>query len=178
MSGVLDAIADAAIGVTGASAGWILAVHPEGLEVVATTGGDTAVGAVVPADAGAAGYVVASGQPVAVSPRPGDPFAHDALVADLGRPATAVLAVPCGDDDGILGAIQLVNEASLGSFSFDDVEIVTVLAEITGVVLREGIPEREVPSPAELGNALGHLAVDDVAAYTRVARAIEAMLAG
>ena len=147
---VLHALAQAAVSATGASDGWLLAVEDAGLRVVAVAGpgtGAPVLAAVVPAGTGSAGFVAASGQPLAMAPRGDDPRFSEGTAQLLGRRPSSVLSVPASNDEGVVGVLELVDKAGGGNFSFDDVEIATMLADIAGVALtaeRSSGP----PSPA------------------------------
>ena len=71
---------------------------------------------------------------------------------------------------------SFVDKAGGAPFSFDDVEVVTLLAGIAGVAL--GVAGMEVPSrpPAEFGAELAHIASSDPAAYARLSVVLEALL--
>ena len=178
MNPVLQAITQAAVDATRASAGWVVALEGARLRAVGTAGEGTAVllGSELAAGAGTAGYVVSSGQPMAIVPRAGDPRLAEGLGARLGRGPTSVLCVPCLDDDVVVGAIELVDKAG-GPFSFDDVELVTLLAGIAGAALATPGGEVEVRPPAEISAELAHLASVDPAAYARLVMVVEALLA-
>jgi GAF domain-containing protein len=174
---VLQSILGSAADVTAADMGWILVDRDGSLEVVAGADGGDLIGATVPADAGTAAYVLASGQPVAMVPRPDDPNATDGVAALVGtRPAT-VLCAPCAHDDEVLGVLELVDKNG-GPFTFDDVELVTVLANIAGSVLRsDPSTGSDVRSPEELFADLRQLAGTDPTSYIAVATVLEALLA-
>jgi GAF domain-containing protein len=176
---VLQAIAGAALDATGAAASWVLALEGATLRAVGAAGerAGQLVGARMPAGSGTAGYVISSGQPIALAPRGSDARLADGLGAHLGRPSTSVMCVPCLRDDVVLGALELVDKAGGVPFSFDDVEVVTLLAGVAGVAL--GIAGTEVPArpPGEFGAELAHLAASDPAAYVRLSVVLEALLA-
>jgi sigma-B regulation protein RsbU (phosphoserine phosphatase) len=178
---VLHALAQAAVAATGASDGWLLAVEDAGLRVVAVAGagaGTPVLAAVVPAGAGSAGFVAASGQPLAMAPRGDDPRFSEGTAQLLGRRPSSVLSVPASNEDGVVGVLELVDKAGGGTFSFDDVEIATMLAEIAGVALTaEHSAGPPVPRPAELGGELERLSATDPARYSAVASAVAALLA-
>ena len=102
-SAVLQAIVDAATGATAASEGWILAPRGDRLHVLAAAGDRPGqlLGATVPSGEGTAGYVVASGQPLALAPRPDDARATSGVAGMLGLRPASVLCVPCAGDDSV-----------------------------------------------------------------------------
>ncbi len=179
MNPVLEAIAAAARDATGAAAGWVLALRGDRLLAVGTAGerAGELLGSDMALGVGTAGFVISSGQPIALVPRGADPRLSDGLGARLGRDPTSVLCVPCMHEDVILGALELIDKAGNGSFSFDDVELVTLLAGIAGAALAAGGTEPNVRPPAELGAELAHLSGSDPAAYARLATVVDALLA-
>ncbi len=178
MNLVLPSVLSSAGAVTAAAQGWLLEPHGDQLEVVAVIGaGGELVGTRVGAEGSTAGYVLASGQPVAMMPRPDDPAVGGGVAGHLGLVPASVLCVPCAHDDDVLGVIELVDKAGGGAFSFDDVEVVTVLAGIAGAALRDRDPGVDVRSADELGAELRQLAGADPAGYVRVATVVEALLA-
>jgi GAF domain-containing protein len=178
MAPVLAAILEAGVATTGAGGGWLLAVRGDRLAVVAAAGSDLVAGATVAADEGTAGFVVASGQPLAMAPRDGDERFAQGVMALTGRRPTSVLTVPCATDAGVLGAIELVDKAGGGAFGFDDVELATVLADIAAVALSQlDDSQTGVPDPAVLGGELARLAAASPARYAAVATVLGALLA-
>jgi phosphoserine phosphatase RsbU/P len=174
---VLQSILGSAAEVTGAAMGWIVVPRDGALEVVAAIGDGDLIGATVGADAGTAAYVLASGQPVAMAARPDDPNASEGVAALLGTRPTAVLCVPCAHDDEILGVLELIDKPGGAAFAFDDVELVTVLANIAGSALRGDSTSGDVRSPEELFADLRQMASADPTAYIAVATVLEALLA-
>jgi len=176
---VLAAILQAGIDATGAGGGWLLAARGDRLSVVAASGPDPAIGVTVAAGEGTAGFVVASGQPLAMAPRDGDPRFAEGVMAITGRRPTSVLTVPCATDDGVVGALELVDKVGRGSFGFDDVELATLLADIAGVALSQLDDDigPTVPDPAQLGGELARLAATAPARYAAVATMLGALLA-
>jgi hypothetical protein len=85
------------------------------------------------------------------------------------------VCVPCERDGEVVGALQLVDKAA-GSFTFDDVEIVTLLGTIAGAALTEAVPGLPPPAPAALGRDLERLAATDPSRYGTVASILEGLL--
>jgi GAF domain-containing protein len=180
MSGpVLAAIARAAAEATGAGAGWILSVRGDRLEVSAVAGVApvTLLGSRVAAGSGAAGYVIESGQPLAITPRGDDPRSAEGVAAALGRRPSSLVCVPCESKNGISGALELIDKKGGGSFSFDDVELATLLAGIAGVAIDDGFSAAagEQPSPATFAESLTALAADDPPSYAALVTILQAM---
>lgn len=178
---VLTAIVKAAVDSTGAKAGWLLLVEKDQLIVAAVAGEapSSLLGNLVPAGSGAGGYVVESGQPLAVTPRGDDPRFAEGLAAALGRRPSSVLCVPCESDGEIPGALEVIDKSGGGTFSFDDVELVTLLAGIAGVAfVSQSSVEIRVPDPAALSGSLAALANDDPARYATIAALLGALIDG
>jgi len=180
MSPVLQSIVEAAVAGTGSTHGWIVSATEAGLTVAAATGPAAArIGERrLTGTGGTAGFVVGSGQPLALTPRPGDPVLDDELVTLLGEPLTTVICVPCSTDQATRGALQVMNKVGGGSYSFDDVELATLLATVAGSALESSSPGQPVRSPADLSGALSRLADADGGRYARVAVVIDALLDG
>jgi phosphoserine phosphatase RsbU/P len=176
---VLQAIARAALDATGAEASWVLGLIGDHLEAMGAAGPQAGelLGVVVPVGAGTVGYVVSSGQPMAIAPRGADPRLSEGLGARLGRMPASLLCVPCHHEDAIVGALELVDKAGGAPFSIDDVELVTLLGGIAGAAL--SLAGAEVPArpPAELASELVELSSSDPAAYARLSVVLEALLA-
>jgi GAF domain-containing protein len=174
---VLDAVLRAALDATAATAGWLVARDPDGLRVLAALGpGATSglVGTVIPADAGVVGLVMASGQPMALGASAQGASTGPGVAALAGIEPEAVLCVPYGGTDAT-GAIELVDKVGGGRFSFDDVELVTVLAGIAGAAMDDA--DREPPpSPEALARSLADLASADPGRYADLARVVATLL--
>jgi GAF domain-containing protein len=175
----LETIAQLAVTSTGASHGWVLVFEGGQLSVGAAAGGaypGELAGRSVPVD-GTAGYVIESGQPVALQLQtPEGQPARDAE-ALIGVGPNSVLCVPCTYGDEARGALELIDKAGGGSFSFDDVEVAVMLGDVAGAVLAEGVPSALAPTPDELAVELRALAATDPGRYAGVAAAVGALLA-
>lgn len=173
---VLDEIVTAAVDVTAASVGWLLAVQGDELVVVAAAGGDSP-GSLLGqrrTPAGTAGFVVASGQPASIDSPPGDTSNVGAGGLD-GNPA-GVLAAPAGDED-VVGVLEVARPEGSAAFTLDDIEEITLLARIAGAALEVGeFADTSVRSPDELGSALAHLATRNPTRYAAIARMLDAVL--
>jgi GAF domain-containing protein len=176
---VLGAVIQAATRATGATAGWVVASRDADLLVVAADGDGTQaiLGRAVPSGAGVAGFVVASGQPLALAGG-SDARLTEGVAALLGRQPRAVVCVPCtAADDTVVGALELIDKATEARFTFDDVELVTLLAGIAATALAHGAAVRTVPGPTELAGELRRLAATDADRYAAVATVLQALLA-
>jgi GAF domain-containing protein len=186
---VLHAIVRAAVDATGAARGWLVAADPTGTTIVAAVGDEASnlIGATIEPGTGTAGFVIASGQPIALVPRDNDPRFDQGVTALLGpgpgrhRPSS-VLSVPCASEDDVVGALELIDRTDGGvggnsGFTFDDVELATLLAGIAGVALTQDRGgSAAVPEPQQLSSELSRLADEDPTRYAAVAAAVSALL--
>lgn len=175
---LLQAITVSAVEATQAGQGWLLVSEEPVLRVVAAAGerpGDL-LGMTIPADSGSAGFVVASGQPLALASGSEDTRLTGGMAASIGRPFATVLAVPCATEDTVLGALELVDKEG-GPFSLDDVELVTLLAGIAGVAMTGQDRAGSVPTPDQLAAELHELATADPTRYAAMASLLGALLA-
>jgi GAF domain-containing protein len=174
---VLQSIVEAAIGATGATAGWIVTPDDERLAVRAAAGAGAAalVGRPAQAEGGTAAFALASGQPLALVLRPDDPRVGEGVPALLGLRPRSALVVPCAHDGGVVGALELIDKQGGPSFGFDDLELATLLAGVAASALRAA-SAAVVPAPAELAGDLARLATADPVRYAAVAAAVTALL--
>lgn len=167
---VLQAVLRSALDATGADQGWVVARHPDVVVVLAAEGGSAPaarVGRELPDDAPAV-LALLTGRPSARRPRGDDRSAAGAAGFD-GVPG-ALLTVPCGDD-AVIELVRVEGE----SFGVDDIEIVTLLAEVVAAAVEEGSAP-DAPTPEALGAELRRLHDADRARYAFVARALGALL--
>lgn len=173
---VLQTIVALAVETTGARDGFLLAAVDGVLEVRAA-GGDHPAGALgrrVDPGTGIEGFVLASGQPQALTLTTDDPRSRDGLPAALGRAPASILCVPCGDDDTVAGVLLLLDGRS-GAFTFDDVELATLLGTVAGSALA-ALAGPPVPTPAALGAELQRLQDVDPARYAAVAEVVRGLI--
>src|SRR5438105_10644725 len=127
----MQALVRAAVEATGAAGGWLLERERDELVVRAahTEQPGRLIGRRGPLS-GTAGFVVASSQPLALSNASADArFASDRDHAVL-HGSSSVLSVPCSDDDETRGVLEVVDKAGGVSFSYNDLELVSLLADI------------------------------------------------
>jgi sigma-B regulation protein RsbU (phosphoserine phosphatase) len=178
---VLQAIVDAAIEGTEASGGWLVVHDGDRLQVVAAAGDglQTLVGSSVSDAEGTVGFVVASGQPLALNaPRADDDRLAGGVNGLAGRVPTAVLCVPCVAGNTVVGALEVVDKLGGGAFAFADIEVASLLAAVGAAAVAEGVAPRSVAAPEELGRDLQRLSEVDPVRYAAVATALDALLGG
>ena len=177
---ILQALVEAAVTGTGGTDGWLLIPRGTALEVVAATGppATDVLGAMVDADAGAAGFVLGSGQPMALSPRADDPRAAQGVAAVIGSRPRSILCIPCESDDGVAGVLEIIDKADHAMFSFDDVELATLIAGVAGIAVESlGASHTRAPGPDALAGELRRLGATDPNRYEVVASLVAAPIA-
>jgi GAF domain-containing protein len=175
-------VVSSAIDATGAEVAMLATVSGDSLRIVAAAGPGaegSGPGAFVGQELGRSGtaaWVIGSGQPVAAQLVPGDERAVEEATLLGGRTPANILCVPCVWDDEPVGALELLNKAGAGRFTFDDVEVVTLLGAVAGAALVEGSDDLGHRSAAELGAALRRLEASDPAGFRVIATTLEAFL--
>ena len=175
---VLTSLCAAACTATGATSAWVIAITGDHLSVVAARGavGSRVRGLVVDVD-GSAGFVAASGQPMALTPRPGDQNVAGGVLGAVGIVPSSLLSLPCVDGDDVVGVLELVDKQGGDRFSFDDVEMGTLLASVAGPALQQRSTQPMAASPDTLAAHLRSLADDDPVRYAQVAWVVAQLLA-
>lgn len=175
---VLDSILRSAVDATGAANGWIVVRSNDNLVVAAVMAESDLrqLQGTTVSSASSAGFCMASAEPAARQPRSDDSTATDAA-GYRGVPST-LLTVPCVDDQhGTVGVLELAEKVG-GAFSLDDVELVSLLANVAGTVIAtaSGGVADDIPTPTELGAELNRLYVTDRRRYTLIANTVLALL--
>lgn len=177
---LLHAVLSAAAEGTGAMRGWLFRRSGPQMWVVAGygPGASARVGAGGPWQFGWAGSVVVSGHPLALMPGPNDPRFSGDLVADADHRPRSLLCFPCRYEGAAVGALQLQDKAHGVAFDIDDVELVTLLAEVAAAALVDAAASvtAQSPTPEELGVDLAALAAADPAHYRTLATLVNEVL--
>lgn len=177
----MHVVCESAVDATGAALGWLAVLSGDFVAVVAAAGADSEaaaglVGRQIPRDSGAVGYVLQSGQPIAVQPAGKAGGDHGATEL-LGRTPQSLVAVPCATATDPIGVLQVIDKFGSPGFTFDDVEVISLLGTVAGAALADaGAVAEEVPSPSQLAAALTALADSDPGRYARVAPVLESLL--
>jgi hypothetical protein len=176
MRPVLASILQSALSATNAGQGWLLAVNDDRATVAAALGQPdpaSLIGTQVTPSA-AATLALQGGHAVAIQPDPTD--AANSSAGGFGGTPSSILAVPCGDEAEV-GLLEVVAKTGGDRFSFDDVELCSVLASIAGAALAEDSSAmRSAPSPAQLHSELQRLESVDASRYADVAQMIASLL--
>ncbi len=140
---LLGAIAEATVTLFDAEAASIALVDPDGgLRFRAASGarGAGVVGTTVPPGEGIAGFVVATGQPIAISNVQADQRFDRATAERTGYIPRSILAVPLVVEDRVLGVLEVLDRRGRDGFDLRDQSLAAVFAaqaavaiEVTGV---------------------------------------------
>lgn len=178
-SPTLQALVEAAVEVSGADRGWLVAGGRQGdlmALAVAGPGGPATLPGPIRGPAGAVPWVLASGQPAALRPAAGEAIGAGGL-GDAGP--SRLLCVPCPAGDDVVAALEVVDsrDGATAPFTIDDVEVVTLLGTVAGpAVLELGGTTPPARPAAELAADLAGLSAADPARYAVVAQALDALL--
>jgi GAF domain-containing protein len=143
---ILRSIVDAAVALFDAEAASIALADSAGgrlmFEVASGAQGQGVVGLTVEAGQGVAGYVFATGQPLALSDVSADGRFGRATAEQTGYVPRSLVAVPLADDDGIAGVLEVLDKRS-GPFDLHDVELAGVFARQATIAIRSTRLERD-----------------------------------
>ncbi len=144
--------------------------------VAAGEQGQGVIGMAIRPGDGVAGYVFASGEPLAIGEATVDPrFRRDAA-EQTGYVPRSLVAVPLADDAGTIGVLEILDRRDGGAFDLMDLEAATVFARQATVAIRATSLGRDTASILrEALRALsgsGTTALDDAAIEAIVEAAI------
>lgn len=147
---VLRSIVEATAGLFGAEAASI-ALHDPATDrlvfaVAAGEQGQGVVGLAIDSGAGVAGYVFSTGQPIALADVATDARFGRSTAEQTGYVPRSLIAVPLGDDEGILGVLEILDKRGDGGFDLRDVELAGVFARQATVAIRSSRVERDTAS--------------------------------
>lgn len=182
---ILRSIVDAAAILIRAEAASIALLDPASgrlvFRVAAGEHGQGVVGLVVEPGEGVAGYVFASGQPLAIGETTVDPrFQRDAAER-TGYVPRSLLAVPLADETGTIGVLEVLDRSDGAPFDLADLEAAAVFARQATVAIRATRLERDVAGllrsalAAAGRDGAGEARLDDAAVDALVTNAIAAI---
>jgi GAF domain-containing protein len=137
---LLSAIANTAKELFGAAACSIGLVTEDESEIVFTTaigaGADDFVGTRIRSGTGIAGWVVSTGQPMALSKlRDDQRFARD-VAEQSGYMPDEILAVPVATDDGVLGVLEVLDRDTRRPDADNDMRLLTLFANQAALAIQ------------------------------------------
>lgn len=164
---LLHSIVEVAAEIFGAAAASIALVDSskEHLEfkVAHGEGNQEVVGKTIPLDTGIAGYVIMTGQPIAIADVHTDPRFHHSFAESTGYVPKSILATPLYWEDDVIGVMEVLDKVEAPRFSMKDVELLGLFAKQASVAIAQS-QHYETIGEAILENLLtwGHAEGEDV----------------
>jgi GAF domain-containing protein len=138
---LLQSIVEAAARIFGAAAASIALVdeQEQALEFVVAfgVGNENVVGLRLNLDQGIAGYVVMTGQPMAVSNVRQDARFNQGLAQSTGYVPNSILAMPLLLDDHVIGVMEVLDKIEAPSFGLQDMELLGLFARQAAIAIHE-----------------------------------------
>jgi len=160
---LLQSIVDAARSIFGAAAASIMLVNEKErvLEFKVATGGSNhdLVGAKFPLDKGIAGYVVMTGQPIAISNVRQDPRFNQDFAKSTGYVPNSILATPLLAGERVIGVMEVLDKIDAASFGMQDMSLLGLFANQAALAIQQSQQMEQIRGTLELG--LKRLASDD-----------------
>jgi GAF domain-containing protein len=100
-------------------------------------GNETVVGMRTPVNAGIAGYVVMTGQPIAVSDVKQDPRFNQDFAQATGYVPRSILATPLIQDDRVIGVMEVLDKIDADSYGMQDIELLGLFARQAAIAIRQ-----------------------------------------
>lgn len=145
---LLQSIVDAAVALFRAGAGSMALVmsNPDRLEFVVASGPNTGtiVGRSIGIGEGLAGYVVQTGEAIAIADPGADPRFDRAVAEQSGVMPKSLMAVPLRAVDSVVGVLEIL-DARDGTFSTDDIAMASIFARQAAIAIESTRIEREFP---------------------------------
>jgi GAF domain-containing protein len=136
---LLQSIVDAAARIFGAAAASIALVDEmqQVLEfkVAYGIGNEDVVGMRIPLDAGIAGYVVMTGQPIAISNVQQDARFNRDFAKSTGYVPRSILATPLLSDERVIGVMEVLDKINAPSFGMQDMELLGLFARQAAIAI-------------------------------------------
>jgi len=136
---LLRSLAETARRLFGAAACSLVLLSEDDSELVYTVaagqGADDVAGMRIPASHGIAGWVVQSGQPIAISDLAGDPRFSQELAEQTGYVPQAILAVPVQTSQRMLGVISLLDRDPRRPGAEQDMALLSLFADQAALAL-------------------------------------------
>lgn len=138
---LLKSVVDAAAHIFGAAAASILLVNEveQVLEfkVAYGAGQDEIIGRKIPLDQGIAGYVAATGQPIAISNVQQDPRFNQDFAQSTGYVPRSILATPLISNARVIGVMEVLDKISAPSFGMQDMELLGFFAHQAAIAIHQ-----------------------------------------
>jgi len=136
---LLQSIVDAAARIFGAAAASIALVDEKQqvleFRVSYGVGNENVVGMRIPLDAGLAGYVAMTGQPMAISNVQQDARFNQDFAKSTGYVPRSILAMPLLWGDRVIGVMEVLDKISAPSFGMQDMELLGIFAQQAAIAI-------------------------------------------
>lgn len=160
---LLQSIVDAAGRIFGAAAASILLADEDerSLEFMVAYGASDhdLVGTRFPLDKGIAGYVVMTGQPIAISNVHQDPRFNQDFAKSTGYVPTSILATPLLAKDRVIGVMEVLDKIEATSFDMKDMNLLGLFASQAALAIEQSRQMEQIRDVLVLG--LERLVSDD-----------------
>jgi GAF domain-containing protein len=144
---VLASIVEATVALFGAEAASIALYDAVEDRLVFTVAagehGQEVVGLAIDPSQGVAGYVFATGQPMALADVAADARFGRTTAEQTGYVPRSLVAVPLLDDEGTIGVLEVLDKRGNAAFDLRDIELATVFARQATVAIRATRIERD-----------------------------------
>lgn len=138
---LLQSIVEAAARIFGAAASSILLLDEERQELVFkvafNSGDENVIGMRTPMDKGIAGYVVMTGQPIAVSNVQQDSRFNREFAEKTGYIPRSILATPLLSGEKVIGVMEVLDKISASSFGMQDMELLGLFAKQAAIAINQ-----------------------------------------
>jgi GAF domain-containing protein len=145
---LLESILEAAVAIFRAGAGSMALVmqNPDRLEFVCAAGPETGdiVGRSIGIGEGLAGYVVQTGEAIAIADPGADPRFGRSVAEQTGVVPKSLMAVPLRAVDSVVGVLEILDSRT-GSFTTDDIATASIFARQAAIAIESTRVEREFP---------------------------------
>jgi GAF domain-containing protein len=136
---LLQSIVDAAARIFGAAAASIALIDEQQQELVFKVsygaGNGDIVGMRFPLDKGIAGYVVMTGQPIAISNVQQDARFNQDFAKSTGYVPRSILATPLLWNDRVIGVMEVLDKINAPSFGLQDMELLGMFAQQAAIAI-------------------------------------------
>jgi GAF domain-containing protein len=139
---LLQSIVDAAAQIFGAAAASIMLLDEsrQHLEFMVAHGAgqDEIIGLRIPVTQGIAGYVVMTGQPIAISKVQNDPRFNQEFARSTGYVPRSLLATPLQYDEQVMGVMEVLDKIDSPTFGMQDMELLGIFARQAAIAIHLG----------------------------------------
>jgi GAF domain-containing protein len=136
---LLQSIVDAAAQIFGSAAASIALVDPATDELVFRVahgvGQENLIGMRIPVDAGIAGYVAMTGQPLAIADVEADPRFDVDFATTTGYVPRSILAVPLVLEERVIGVMEVLDKLDAATYGLQDMELLGLFARQAAIAI-------------------------------------------